>query len=168
MMKKERPWKSRWLLKEVAMPDQFKLTFWLYEWNDDVALRLKHRYCVRIRKLSPIGHPILTEQIGVRVDNWNTFLDTTGKLKPMIPKTIQRVLIVLEQVYKKGITYDEAVKTVAEKLHLNESTIRAYCTRDIGLTATKFRKLIQNKEETIKLVARKFPEYEDTIREALS
>jgi len=80
-MKKEKPWKNRKLLKEITMPDGFKLTFWLYEWNDDVALRLKHRYCVRIRKLNPEGRPLLTEQIGVRIDNWNTFLDTVNKLK---------------------------------------------------------------------------------------
>jgi len=80
-MKKIRPWKDRRLLKEVTMPDGFKLTFWLYEWNDDVALRLKHRYCVRIIKLNPEGRPLLTEQIGVRIDNWKTFLDTVNKLK---------------------------------------------------------------------------------------
>jgi len=80
-MKKKRPWKNRKLLKEVTMPDGFKLTFWLYEWNDDVASKLKHCFCVRIRKLNPHGRPLLTEQIGIRVDNWNDFLNTVTKLK---------------------------------------------------------------------------------------
>lgn len=80
-MKKERPWKNRKLLKETSMPDGFKLTFWLYEWNDDVALRLKHRHCVGIIKLNPAGRPLLTEQIGVRIDDWKTFLDIVNKLK---------------------------------------------------------------------------------------
>jgi hypothetical protein len=79
-MKKIRPWKNRKLLGEVMMTDGFRLTFWLYEWNDDVAAKLKHRYCVRIRKLNPKGLPLLTEQIGVRVDNWKTFLGTVNKL----------------------------------------------------------------------------------------
>jgi len=80
-MKNKQPWKNRQLLKEVTMSDGFKLTFWLYEWNDDVALKLKHRFCVRIRKLKPDGHSLLTEQIGIRKDNWNTFIDTVNKLK---------------------------------------------------------------------------------------
>jgi len=80
-MKKERPWKNRKLLNEVTMPDGFKLTFWLYEWNDDVASKLNHRFCVRIRKLNPEGRPLQYEQIGVRVDNWNTFIDIVNKLK---------------------------------------------------------------------------------------
>lgn len=79
-MKRKRPWKNRKLLKEVTMSDGFKLTFWLYEWNDDVALKLDHRFCVRIRKLKPDGHTLLTEQIGIRVDNWDAFVDTVTKL----------------------------------------------------------------------------------------
>lgn len=80
-MKRERPWKNRKLLNEVIMSDGFKLTFWLYEWNDNVASKLGHQFCVRILKLKPDGHNLLTEQIGVRVDNWNTFLDTVNRLK---------------------------------------------------------------------------------------
>jgi len=80
-MKKERPWKDRKLLGKATMSDGFKLTFWLYEWNDDIALRLDHRFCVRIRKLTPNDRPLLTEQIGIRVDNWNTFIDAVNKLK---------------------------------------------------------------------------------------
>jgi len=79
-MKKERAWKSRRLLNEITMSDGFKLTFWVYEWNDDVALKLGHRFCVRILKLKPDGHNLLTEQIGIRVDNWSTFVDAINKL----------------------------------------------------------------------------------------
>jgi hypothetical protein len=80
-MRKERPWRNRRLLKEVAMPDGFKLTFWLYEWNDSVAAKLKHRFCVRIRKLNPKGLPLLTEQIGIRIDTWDTFIGEIRKLE---------------------------------------------------------------------------------------
>jgi len=79
-MKRKRAWKDRRLLKEIIMSDGFKLTFWLYNWNDDVALKLGHRSCVRILKLKPDGHVLLTEQIGVRVDNWHTFVDAVNKL----------------------------------------------------------------------------------------
>jgi len=167
-MKREKAWKSRTLLNEITMSDGFRLTFWIYEWNDDVALRLKHRYCVRIRKLNPNGFPLLTEQIGVRVDNWNAFLDIVNRLKPTIPKTLQRVLTVLEQVYKKGRTYDEAVEIAANKLKLHQKDIRHRCTIDLGLKTSQLRKLLNNKEKLTKLVIAKFPDYEDTIREALS
>jgi hypothetical protein len=79
-IKKKKAWKDRRLLKEAIMSDGFKLTFWLYEWNDDVALRLGHRFCVRIIKLKPDGHVLLTEQIGIRVDNWDAFIDAVNKL----------------------------------------------------------------------------------------
>jgi len=167
-MKKEQAWKSRWLLKEITMPDGFKLTFWLYEWNDDVALRFKHRYCVRIRKLNPKGFPLLTEQIGIRADNWNEFLDSANKLKPAMPKTLQRVLTVLEQVYNRGKIYDEAVEIAANKFKLHQKDIRHRCTVDLGLKASHLRKLLNNKEKLTKLVIAKFPDYEDTIRETLS
>jgi len=82
-MKKKRSWKDRRLLKEIVMSDGFKLTFWLYEWNDDVALKLGHRLCVRMIKLKPDGHVLLTEQIGIRVDNWTHFIETIAELKVM-------------------------------------------------------------------------------------
>ena len=80
-MKRKRPWKSRTLLKEIVMSDGFKITFWLYEWNDDVALRLGHNSCVRILKHNPAGRFLLTEQIGIRVDNWRKFVDGLDKLQ---------------------------------------------------------------------------------------
>lgn len=79
-MKKECPWKERKLLKEVTMPDGFKLTFWLYTWNDDVASKLNHRFCIRIRKFNPLGRHIMSEQIGIRLDTWDTFIETVNKL----------------------------------------------------------------------------------------
>jgi len=75
---------------------------------------------------------------------------------------------VLEQIYKKGKTYDEAAKIAAKKLKLYEGTIRAMCTRNIGLTSKQFRKLLDDKEKIKTLIIEKFPDYEDTIKEALS
>lgn len=63
------------------MSDGFKLSFWLYEWNDDVAVRLGHNCCVRILKHNPAGRFLLTEQIGIRVDNWSKFVEGLTGLK---------------------------------------------------------------------------------------
>ena len=79
--KRKKPWKNRCLLNEILMSDGFKLTFWLYEWNDDVALRLGHNSCVRLLKKNPAGRVLLTEQIGIRVDNWSRFIDEINSLE---------------------------------------------------------------------------------------
>lgn len=80
-MKWKKAWKDRKLLKEITMSDGFRLIFWLYEWNDDVASKLGHHSCIRITKRKPDGHVLLTEQIGIRVDNWSSFLEALNKLE---------------------------------------------------------------------------------------
>jgi hypothetical protein len=62
------------------MPDGFKITFWLYEWNEDVATKLGHRFCVRMLKSNPSGRFLFTEQLGVRSEDWKTFADTIKRL----------------------------------------------------------------------------------------
>lgn len=81
--KKKKPWKNRTLLKETIMTDGFRLGFWLYEWDDEVALKLGHDRCLRIRKLRSDGHVLMTEQIGIRVDNWSNFVDAINELNIM-------------------------------------------------------------------------------------
>jgi hypothetical protein len=88
--------------------------------------------------------------------------------KPTPSKILQSILTVLEHVYKKGKAYDEAAKTAAKKLKLNEKTIKHYCTTDIGLTSNQFRKLLKDKEKTKQLLIGKFPEYKDVIEEIMS
>jgi len=88
--------------------------------------------------------------------------------KPLIPKTLRNILTTLEHVYKHGKTYDEAVKIVAKKLKLFKGTIRAACTRDVGLTSNQFRKLLKDKEKIKQLLIGKFPEYKDVIEETVS
>ncbi len=80
MVKKDRSWKNRTLLQEIIMSDGFRLGFWLYEWKDDVASKLGHKNCIRMLKKKPDGHVLMTEQIGIRVDNWQTFLSTINNL----------------------------------------------------------------------------------------
>jgi hypothetical protein len=63
------------------MSDGFKLEFWRYEWNDDVATKLNHKSCIRMLKKNPAGRFLFTEQIGIREDNWTVFLDTIKSLK---------------------------------------------------------------------------------------
>jgi len=82
--------------------------------------------------------------------------------EPQPPKSLEKVLKVLEQIYA-GKTYGESVKIVAKKLKLYHGTVRAACTRDIGLPATKFRKLIKDKERLRVLLIEKYPEYESII-----
>jgi hypothetical protein len=86
--KKKRSWKNRTLLKETVMSDGFKLGFWLYEWNDDVALKLGHDCCLRILKRKPDGHVLMTEQIGIRVDNWPNFVDVINGLRLLGPSKV--------------------------------------------------------------------------------
>jgi len=86
--------------------------------------------------------------------------------KPPIPKNLLKILKVLELIYK-GKTYDEAIKMTAKKLKLFEGTIRAACTRDIGLTSNQLRKVIKDKEHFKTLLAEKFPEYESIINKTI-
>lgn len=79
--KKKKAWKNRILLKEIIMSDGFKLGFWLYEWNDEVVSKLGHDRCLRILKRKPDGHVLMTEQIGIRVDNWSTFVKVINGLR---------------------------------------------------------------------------------------
>jgi len=87
--------------------------------------------------------------------------------KPLIPRMLESIITVLEQIYAKGKTYDEAVKIAAKKLNLNEPTMRAYCTREIGLTAKQFRKLIKDKKRLKAILTEKFPDYESTINKTI-
>ncbi len=63
------------------MPDGYKIVFWLYEWNEEVAAKLGHQYCIRMLKSNPEGRFLFTEQIGVRLENWKMFLEAINDLK---------------------------------------------------------------------------------------
>jgi len=84
------------------------------------------------------------------------------------PRTLQCILMVLELVYKRGKTYDEAAEISAKRLKLLKGDIKHRCTIDLGLKASQLRKLLNNKEKLTKSIIAKFPDYEDTIREAIS
>lgn len=85
-----------------------------------------------------------------------------------IPKSLLNVLMVLDQVYKKGKTYEEATKIAAQKLKIRGKTIRHDCTTDLGLTSRRLRRIINNKQELTKLITRKFPNYGDKIKATLT
>jgi len=78
--KRKRAWKTRKQLSEITMPDGFKTTFWLYEWNEEVAQKLDHRFCIRILKFNPSGRFLFTEQLGIRKDNWEKFVKAINQL----------------------------------------------------------------------------------------
>ncbi|MEM3731526.1 MAG: hypothetical protein QXG27_02925 [Candidatus Bathyarchaeia archaeon] len=88
--------------------------------------------------------------------------------KPPIPKTLLNILTVMEQIYKRGKTYDEAVKIAAKKLKLYHGTIRAACTKEIGLKSKQLRKLLSDKEKLKQTLIEKFPEHEKTIQETIT
>ena len=88
--------------------------------------------------------------------------------EPTLPKGLLNVLTVLEQIYKKGKTYEEAATIAAKKLKITEKAIRHDCTTDLGLKSTQFRKLIQNKQRLRTIITQKYPEYETAINETIS
>lgn len=87
--------------------------------------------------------------------------------EPTLPKGLLNVLTVLEQIYKKDKTYEEAAAIAAKKLKITEKAIRHDCTTDLGLKSTQFRKLIQNKQRLNTLLTEKYPDYETTIKETI-
>ena len=102
-----------------------------------------------------------------REDSLNVHIHSFEPLgeKPDIPKTLRNVLAVFSLIYKRGKTYDEAIKIASKKLGLGESSLRAMCSRDIGLTAQQLRKILNNSEKIKQLLTQKFPDYADTIKE---
>ena len=84
---------------------------------------------------------------------------------PELPKLLSNILIVFQLVYRRGKTYDEAVKLSAKKLGLGESSLRAMYTRDMGLTAKELRKLMVSSERVKELLVGRFPEYKNGIIE---
>jgi hypothetical protein len=80
MVSRKRAWKSRKQLSEIIMQDGYKTSFWLYEWNEETALKLNHRFCIRILKFNPGGRFLFTEQIGVRKDNWEKFVQAINQI----------------------------------------------------------------------------------------
>lgn len=88
--------------------------------------------------------------------------------KLAIPKQLLNFLTVLDQVYKKGKTYDEATKIAAKKLNIKEKSIRHDCTTDMGLTSRQFSRIIKDRTKLRKLITGRFPDYTDKIRETLT
>jgi hypothetical protein len=88
--------------------------------------------------------------------------------KLAMPKQLLNILTVLDQVYRRGKTYDEATKIAAKKLNIKEKSIRHDCTTDMGLTSRQFNRIIKDKQRLRKLITEKYPDYTDKIREALT
>ena len=102
-----------------------------------------------------------------REDSLNVHIHSFESLceKPDIPRTLSNVLAVFSLVYKRGKTYDEAIKIAAKKLRLGESSLRAMCSRDLGLTAQQLRKILNSSEKIKQILTQKFPDYQDMIKE---
>ncbi len=86
---------------------------------------------------------------------------------PTIPKALSNVLAAFELVYRRGKTYDEAVKIAAKRLKIGQNSLRAMCTRDLGLTSKQLREILVSAEKVKQLLIQKFPEYSAEIQKAL-
>ena len=104
-----------------------------------------------------------------REDSLNIHIHSFEPLceKPEIPKYLQNVLEVFELIYKRSKTYDEAIKIAARRLGLGENSLRAMCTRDMGLSSQELRRILSSREKIKQLLTQKFPDYPDAIKERI-
>lgn len=78
-------------------------------------------------------------------------------------KALKQILEVAELVVRKGKHYGEAVKFVASRRNIDETTVRAACTRRLSLTTNQFKELLKNEDELINFLIERFPDGEDII-----
>ena len=71
-------------------------------------------------------------------------------------KAIEHILDVVELITKHNKPYTEAFRIVAQNKQIEESTIRASCTRTLGLNTNQFNDLIR-KKEIINFLKKRFP-----------
>ncbi len=86
---------------------------------------------------------------------------------PTLPKLLSNILVVFKLVYTRNKNYDEAIKIAAKNLKLGQNSLRAMCTRDIGLTSEQLRKIIVNSKKVKDFLILKFPEFVNEITEEL-
>ena len=85
-----------------------------------------------------------------------------------LPKVLQNILDVCEEVFVNGIDYGDACEIIAKRKNLAAyQTVRDACTRRIGVDTAKFRKLLENKPQLINHLSNCFPEYSDEIRKGI-
>ncbi len=81
-------------------------------------------------------------------------------------KAIEHILDVVELITKHNKHYTEAFRIVAQKKQIEESTIRASCTRTLGLNTDQFNDLIIKKEIT-DFLKKRFPSKIEEIEHTL-
>jgi len=82
-------------------------------------------------------------------------------------ETITQILEVAKLVLKHGKSYKDAVKEVANRKNVCESTVRDKCTRRMGLNTSQFLELLQNKDKLINFLIKKFPNNRQMIIDTL-
>lgn len=95
---------------------------------------------------------------------------TEPEVKPIevFVKKMPRALTEILEVAKlmdKGYSYTNAVKNVASKYKIRESTVRDKCTRKLGLNTKQFIQL--NKANLILLLKEKYPKHGTRIEEII-
>lgn len=85
-----------------------------------------------------------------------------------ISEKLTQILDVCHEVYERNVQYTEATKIVAQRRSFaSPSTVADKCTRQLGLNADRFRKLLSNKQRMISFLVKRFPENEGYIRNEL-
>ena len=82
-------------------------------------------------------------------------------------KAIEHILDVVDLIIKHNKHYTDAFRIVAQKKQIEESTIRASCTRTLGLNTDQFNDLIR-KKEIVNFLKKRFPSKMEEIEQTLA
>lgn len=91
-----------------------------------------------------------------------------------VPDTLRQVFAICEEVLGGRKDFRTAVKNVAKRFGVNESTVRDKCTRRISIRGIRmvntddFRDLLSNRNELIVHLNLKFPKFRNLIENTLS
>lgn len=91
------------------------------------------------------------------------FCDVPGE----VPKGLSSAIEVVRLVWYDGCSLSDAYKLVAKRRGVGVPTVRDQCTRRMGLTQREFEELLNQKNEFLEFLVKKYREWEKLIREQL-
>lgn len=148
-------WARAKLVEEGLMRDDSSFGIW--EISDDGRHWLAE-------KGGGLTAPAIDATPAPQVDGWEEIergLDET-------PQVLSNVLMVFRLVHSRGLGYNEAVRALSERRgHATVNTIADSCTRRIGLTAGKFREIVQRPSALYRHLAHIFPQFDAFLNEML-
>lgn len=115
--------------------------------------------------------------IGVHIHSFETLFEKETIVGPKAikisvasekkaPRVLIEVLEVVQLMYK-NYSCSHAVKNIANKYNIRESTVRDKCTRQLGLNTRQFNQLVQNKADLLSLLRQRYPAHKTLIEERL-